>query len=223
MKQKSIFLAEVSDDIYTNWEEVKRCLVQADINILPKHPYYFQSPHEYKKALLQDIKESQLFIQLLGVFPCTKFDISDYSNLQFQCAQETNTQIIQWCNFDFNSLHNHDYKKIFQSKDLIKGSLEEFKSNLLERIHTDASIFINANVRDENIAEDVKILLNNNEIIYNSLLWQDKSKDILRKFERYIKYCDGFIMVLVPVPLFGQEINLEILKNFCPNVPILLN
>jgi len=63
----TVFLAEVTDDLYETREEIKRFLEQENISVLPKHPYqYYPDEASLEAAIANDLVKCNLYVQLFS-------------------------------------------------------------------------------------------------------------------------------------------------------------
>ena len=91
-----VFLAEVTPDLELQRDDVKRHLTHVSIRVLPER-YYIRTPAAYRQAMEQDLKQANLFVQMLGPYsgPATEELPSGYEGLQLELAKVANIPILR--------------------------------------------------------------------------------------------------------------------------------
>jgi TIR domain len=92
----TVFLAEVTDDLRPQWKKVRNELEQRGFRVLSGGSA--RDAASLEAAVTEGLKDSQLFVQLLGQFPGQILDGTDetYAMLQYRLAVEMKKRIVQW-------------------------------------------------------------------------------------------------------------------------------
>jgi hypothetical protein len=159
LSEKTIFLAEVSDDLEERRNEVKRFLEQKGVRILPNKRYSFAN---IQQSLDQDLKQCDLFVQLLS----SSGKIDQYSSIQYECARATNLSILQWGDPASKlNMHDVEYQQLLSQDSVIATNLDTFQELIYKQLtetHVDTTaptVFINAKNEDMPLAHQIKELL----------------------------------------------------------------
>jgi hypothetical protein len=208
-----VHLAEVTEDLEPLRQEVAAYLKQAGINILPNSYYPRDAIRSFQDAVERDLKNSNLFVQLLSAVPGRKpADLPQgFSGLQYQLAQVAQKDILQWRNptLDLNDVTDVEHRTLLSSSTVIAEGLEVFKQRVKERVfapktrlrpstqrHTQKLIFINSESGDREIAERIANCITRKGFGF-VLSRETRVRNELR--ER-LKECDGAIIIYASSP-----------------------
>ncbi len=197
----AIFLAEVSDDLITKRNEVKRYLEQAGFRVVPDI-LDFCEPEAFQQEVDKILRDCKIFVQLLSDLPGRKhLEWSSYIALQYKCALKAHKPILQWRSplLNLDDIPDEEHWNLLDGS--IAVSLEEFKEKVVERAKFEADVkpaqqgafvFINAHSKDYSLAEEVRGVMKK-----NSVGWAlpGKQTDVFKELEQYVLYCDGVIIV----------------------------
>jgi hypothetical protein len=167
-----VHLAEVTEDLEPVRQEIVAYLKQAGISVLPDNYYPRETIKSFQDAVERDLKNCKLFVQLLSAVPGRKpADLPQgFSGLQYQLAQVTQKEILQWRNpvLDLNSVADPEHRKLLSGSTVIAEGLEVFKQRVKQRVfappppvrpstqrHPQKLIFINTESGDRKIAERI--------------------------------------------------------------------
>jgi hypothetical protein len=172
--KKTVLLAQATDDVEEEADQLRRYLSQYEdeITVLPSAGYS-QGGEAFAAAVQQDVKQSQLFVQLLGrragrIPP----DLPQgYTLFQLNAAKAAGIEIMQWRHPDLDPSGISDpvYQKVVTAETVVASGLEAFKSQVLTwarkqrekprkspLIAQSASVFINADRMDMDIAKEIQ-------------------------------------------------------------------
>jgi hypothetical protein len=136
----TIFLAEVTDDLQEQRNQVKRYLEQYNIQIVPDILYFFSGDNaneQLRQAIEADLQKSTLFVQLLSHSKPFRPPGMSTPPLQYKYAQAVaDLPILQWRDpqLDLNSLTDTAQRDFLDSTQVMATSLEEFKQYLIQRL-----------------------------------------------------------------------------------------
>jgi hypothetical protein len=173
-KKKTILLAQTTDDVEDEADQLRRYLNQYgdEIAVLPKGGYS-QGGEAFMSAFQQDLARADLFVQLLGhragrVPP----DLPQgYTGFQLNAAKVAGVEIMQWRHpdLDTSGISDASYQNILTAETVVASGLEAFKSEVLVRARkrrreprknpsptSSPTVFINADDKDMTIAREIE-------------------------------------------------------------------
>jgi hypothetical protein len=205
----TIFLAEVTDDLETRREEVRRYLSQAGLNILPQTYYPRDDPAAFAQAMTADLARCKVFIQLLSAFAGRKPPTlsKGYPGLQHELAQGANVPILQWRSRDLEvgSVDDPDQRTLLECETVRACGIEEFKQAIVEEARRPPSaapkrpknvlVFVNNDSPDRQLAQDVAKLLLEEGVGYSMRLETGSPDEIRTDLEENLLTCDGLLLI----------------------------
>jgi len=92
-----VFLAEVTDDLDDEREEVRRYLLQAGLAVVPEG-VYLRDPAAFRAAAAGDLARAMLFVQLLSGLAGKRLPGASQTivGLQHECAVGRGVPVLQW-------------------------------------------------------------------------------------------------------------------------------
>lgn len=207
-----IFLAEVSDDLVLQREELKRNLELQGITTLPTAPYFF--PHD-EVALLHaidtDLQASDIFVQLLSQsLPQRPVGMST-PQLQYDRAVLLNKAILQWRNrdLDIDTITDNTHHTLLTQSTVIATGMVEFQDYLVktldkltkvstENMRSGELVFINAEPHDMSLAQEVADILMTQGLGYSlpMTISEQTLPDVIREdLEKNLQLCDAVIVL----------------------------
>ncbi len=206
----TVYLAEVTQDLLMEWDELKRYFDQAGYRVLPGKPLYSPDPEAYKTAVCKELEQCRIFIQLLSRLP-NRFHSEQpcYSRLQYECAKESGKPVFQWRNPDFNpdEIKDPDHQKLLRASTVMAVNIEDFKRDALQNASKkkpdimavqNAFVYLNANNRDAELAKDISAFMDKNGLGYAMPPWDNEDEDSendFRDFQEHLELSDGVIVV----------------------------
>ncbi len=212
----TIFLAEATDDLDPHREEVKRYLDQQGIQVLPDKCYP-ANPQEYKDVLVEDLKNSKLFVQLLSNVAGKRPQGVEkgYNYLQYDQARDNDLPVLQWFTPDqkIETVADSIQRELVELETVRQINLQSFKKDVVRKMNeiikpvektpqpfnldiSGPNIFVNTSTHDIGLANDVKkIIKNNNMICTLPLLKEENADKIRRDLEDNLLFCDVIILI----------------------------
>lgn len=201
----TVFLANVNEDLEQYRQEVKGYLEQQGIRILPTKEYALAT---LQQSLDQDLKECQLFVQLLthksGGF-------INYPLFQYQRAQAAALPILQWRDpkLDLATVIDSEQGTLLEASTVMAVHLFEFQTYLIKYLTPvpvetlkpttgDMLVFINAAPEDMTLAHRIKDILDAHGIGYSlplEISMATKAMEIRNYLEQNLLYCDSIIVI----------------------------
>jgi hypothetical protein len=165
---RQVLLADVTDDLVDQREEVKRYLQQQGIGVIDR--YYSSEPDEFRGQLRADLQQSQLFVQLLSAVTGRRPPGAEngYPELQFEVASQQGAEILQWHapGLIVDDLADGPQKRLLLQPSVISEPFEQFKSRVAEaairkpeppkEVHNESLLFLNYSHDDEEFADKVR-------------------------------------------------------------------
>jgi hypothetical protein len=243
----TIFLAEVTDDLNSFRNQVKRYLEQQGLQVLPSTPYYFHTEADLRQALTVDLQKSSLFVQLLSDSMPQRPAWMTTPMLQWELAKQIQElTILQW----------HDSKLELGTvsdatcRALLAGSitgmtLGEFQQYVIQQLEQckrakeeerkrverqqakplGKSVFVNTYIDDQELAEQIGELFSKHKILCfypippesNSVTPQQLQEDL----EETLRECDAMLIIYGNSPLSWVRSQLrQFFKIATPRQPI---
>jgi hypothetical protein len=202
--KQTVFLALVSYDLEERRDDIKRYFEQQNVQVLPTKHY---SPYDNdpKQQLKQDLKQCNLFVQLLS----EKTGLG-LPQLQYDFAQDINVPIFQWCASVNLKQVSDIHQTLLSQSTLIVSSLVEFQEHIIsllkskQETKTESAtnnhlVFINRAAEDIAVANEIKAFLKTHHISCclssNTSNTSAKPKKIRQDLEKHLLQCHSVILV----------------------------
>ena len=204
-----VLLAEVTDDLDTIRNGVKRYLQQAKIRVLPETQYSLGASL-FQQSLEQDLDKCKVFIQLLSDTPGKKPpDLPQgYPRLQYDVARNRDTRILQWRSreLDVNSVQDDQHRAMLEFDTVLAVGIEEFKSEVVRRAfekpateapeRLNAFVFIDTEKNDFSLGETVcRVLDKYADVDYALSLSRGKPGKMRQDLREKLALCDALIII----------------------------
>ncbi len=165
----AVFLAEATPDFEDLRENIRRQLQQADIRVLPE-THYDRTPQAFRAAMEADLDQSLLFVQLLGLYVTPRVSglRTGYEGLQLDVSEAKGTPILRWHSPELDVASARDHE-LFARADIMVMDFEAFKREIINTVRkweveqtlpaiegNDAHVLVNANSRDEQVAQMIQ-------------------------------------------------------------------
>jgi len=172
----TVFLAEVTDDLFLEREEVKRYLESQGVQVLPKKVYFFPTQAELEQAIDADLKQSVLFVQLLSALHPQRPAGMSTPLVQYHHAKNSDLElpILQWKSRDLDTktIANTEQRALLMGSTVMAIGLVELQQTIIQALKKLAEkqhspqqtsncdlVFINATSQDMNLAYQVEGML----------------------------------------------------------------
>jgi hypothetical protein len=137
LSKPTVFVAEVTDDLDSQREDLKAYLKQADLQVLSTSLYGYRSAEAFQQALATDLGQCKLFVQLLSSVPGKRPPDSpkSYAALQLESAKAGSSEILQWRSpdLDLSRVMDEQHLTLLQGATVLAIGIEEFKAKIVER------------------------------------------------------------------------------------------
>lgn len=168
-----LVLAEVTDDLVHQREDVKSYLEQLGFVVLPKRRYSRDDLALHRTQLREDLEQARLFVQLLGPLAGDRSDEPrGMAWLRWSVADTTlgDEGIVQWRDpqLDVDSVADADAQALLSLPTVRSCGLTEFKRSVAETLQrprratsppNPKCVFVNAEVSDRGFADQISAWL----------------------------------------------------------------
>jgi hypothetical protein len=214
---RTVLLAQVTDDLEGDREQVRRYLEQFNITVLPAGPLP-QGGADFTRAFEEDLARADLFVQLLGPFNSRRApDLPQgYARYQFEAAKRHATQrekfdCLLWRRPDLDPASlTHEDATLLGEPDTQATGLEAFKAEIVRWIEElnapvrqglnkspdrDIHVFVNANREDIKLAKAVQKEFERNNCTAMLPLYDSQPNVIMDDLEDKIIWCDALALI----------------------------
>lgn len=192
----TIFLGEVTPELATQRDELKRFLEQQDVRILPDRAYV-----NVQQSLDEDLSKCNLFVQLLND---NSNNIEHYQQFQYKCAKAAKLRDCRWYAQDLRNITDSIQRHSLEVQMTIR--FDEFKKDLLSAILAkpeetpkrnveNTLVFVNAASADMEVARHIEDFLGKEQINCRlPLSPSSEPADIRKNLEDNLLNCDAVIV-----------------------------
>lgn len=208
----AVLLAQVTEDIDDQRDQVRRHLEQFGIPVLPAS-LYPQGGADFQKAFEADLGQAALFVQLLGPVPGRKPpDLSQgYAQFQFDAARARGIPMMTWRRPDLDlSSIAAPHAALVGAPTVQAMSLQAFKSEIVRKIQTPppppppskageaksaSTVFINAVREDGDLAAKLQEEFAGEGCMAMLPMWEGPPEAISTDLNENIIDCDALVLV----------------------------
>jgi len=220
----TVFLAEVTDDLQEQRNNIKRYLEQQDIQVLPESLYFYSGANaaeQLEQAIQADLHKSTVFIQVLSAATPQRPPGMSTPQLQHGGTKMiADLPVLQWrsAQLDLTQVADPALKTFLDATTVSTSSLEEFKLDIMRKLESIEArkqreaekrraaenhpsnmsfIFINTTMDDQALGEEIGEWLLKEHGLGSGLpiFRKDVSPAEKRQdFEENLLDCDGLIM-----------------------------
>jgi hypothetical protein len=215
---RTILLAQVTDDLNEDCDQVRRFVEQYGITTLPNGTYP-QGGRDFAHAFESDLAKANFFVQLLGrtAARCPPPNLpKGYSRHQYEAAKrrvanDPEFTMLLWRRPDLDpaALANK-HQILLTAPETMTMGLESFKAEIVRRVElanapkkhelprgaeTDLHVFINAVEQDQNIADSVQKDFIRNGCTALLPIYGCEASELRNDLEEKIIWCDALALV----------------------------
>lgn len=216
-----VLLAQATDELEFEREQLKSYLQQMNVSVLPEGDYP-QGGESFRKAFETDLAEADIFVQLLGKAGGRKPpDLPEgYIQTQFSLASEAGKSMLLWRHpeLDVDNIPDPVHRHLLTSDSVVASGLESFKSDVisaLAAINTPARavpsslIYIGAERADLPVAREVSEALQARNYPVVLPTFDGSSEEIRQDLEDSLVESDSVIFVHGSAPVTWIRGNLR--------------
>jgi hypothetical protein len=215
----SVFLAQVTEDLDRQRDQVRDYLQQTGIRVIPDR-LYPQDGEDFNEALTHDLANCALFAQLLGPLAGRKLAGLDtsYVALQHQAAIAGDKPILQWRkrDLDLDLVTDPSHQRLLDGETVMAVDLTEFEQAIVQHLKQErkkrevrrlaaqsgpdseaggAFVFLGNTHTDREQADRIGEVLSQHGYAFASTLTKGEPDDIKDDLEANLRECDGLIIV----------------------------
>ena len=222
LSSKTVLLAQVTNDLYDERDQVFAYLKQFGINVLPQGDY-LQGGAEFAKAVKADLETADYFVQLLGPYrsnrpPDLKDDApgaetKSYAQFQYDAAKQRGLPILQWRRPDLDlATVTHWDKPLLEGPTVLAMGLQEFMKEIKKAIERGIAaavqaaerkaaprtdfLFIDADSSDKELADQLlKAFENKQDWMAAGPLFEGSAEEITKDLDANLIDCGALMLV----------------------------
>jgi hypothetical protein len=210
---KTVLLAQTTDDLYDECERVRAHLEQFGVKVLPERDFP-QGGGDFAAAFETELARVGVFIQLLGSFASRKPpDLTrTYAQYQYEAAKARGLKLLQWRRPDLDlATVTHRDKPLLEGPDVLAVGLEEFKAEILRRCTEppksepqhlgDCHFFISADRSDKDLADQLlKLFEGRKSWTAARPLFEGSAKEVVDDLEANLVNCEALLLLYGNAP-----------------------
>jgi hypothetical protein len=215
---KTVLLAQVTNDLYDERDQVLAYLKQYGVKVLPEGEY-LQGGAEFASAVKADLERADLFVQLLGPYRANRpADLKDdggepksYAQFQYAAAKQRGLTVLQWRRPDLDIAPiTHWDKPLLEGPEVLAMGLQEFIKEIkktIERASAAAAaerktapksdfLFINADSSDKELADQLlQAFEHKQDWMAAGPLFEGSADDITKDVDANLVDCGALMLV----------------------------
>ena len=207
---QAVYLAEVTDDLDTQREEVKGFLLQAGLRVFPQSWYPRDDLAAYQAAVDAELDQCKFFAQLLSGVSGKRPPgwPQGYPGVQYERARRVGKPILQWRSHELKlaDVVDPQHRALLEGDTVWATGIEEFKRAAVaegERMPAAAPpmfaaedlIFVNTDWRDFKLAEEIGRRLQAHGVLSALPLQKGEPAEIRKDLEANLGDCDGLMLI----------------------------
>jgi hypothetical protein len=224
LDSETILLAQVTNDLYDERDQVLAFLTQYGAKVLPEGDYKQGGP-EFAEAYRSDLARAGMVVQLLGPYRSNRppdLRASDggepksYAQFQYDAAKASGKPVLQWRRPDINpAAVAHWDKRLLEGPDVLAMGLQEFMKEIKKTIErknaaaekekavssaADSSkthmLFINADSTDKELADQLlKAFEDRQDWMAVGPMFEGTAEEITKDLEANLVECETLLLV----------------------------
>ncbi|MEM7075763.1 MAG: toll/interleukin-1 receptor domain-containing protein [Pseudomonadota bacterium] len=217
----TVLLAQVTDELEWECEQVRTFLQQMQTRVLPEVDYP-QGGEAFRDAFANDLAEADLVVQLVGrAVGRRPPDLPEgYSRCQFDMACASDKQMLMWCHpeTDAASVPSEPQRDMLNSPSLVACGLESFKSEILTALDRmraprreipKSVVYVGADRSDLDVAQALADGLKDANFPVGLPTFEGSSEEIRQELEEHICESDSLVFVHGAAPSKWVRTNLR--------------
>jgi len=208
----TIFLAEVTDDLNAQYEELKSFLESKRLQVLPAEQYNCGTQEELEQTIDRELKKSTFFVQLLSKsYPRRPAGMST-PKMQYDRAKALQVPILQWLelDLDISTVQKQEHRTLLEGDTVCRMNWVDFskyhviehlkkrdeKEKLRSQQNKETFVTIHAAKPDIKLADNVgKVLRQQRKFAFRLPLKRSSSKERRKELLNNLQVCDVVIVL----------------------------
>ncbi|MCB1895069.1 MAG: toll/interleukin-1 receptor domain-containing protein [Zoogloeaceae bacterium] len=208
----TVLLAQATDELEFEREQVKSYLQQMNVSVLPEGDYP-QGGASFKQAFAADLARADLFVQLLGKAAGRKPpDLPDgYIQTQFALASAAGRSMMLWRHpeLDVDQIGDPAQRRLLTSESVIASGLEAFKTEIVRSIKMlraskapapSSLVYLGAERSDIEVARQLSEALKAHRFPVVLPTFEGSSEEIRQDLEENLMESDTLVFVYGSAP-----------------------
>jgi hypothetical protein len=228
----TIFLAEATEDLESERNDVVRYLHQHQFNVVPDDPYPIDIT-ACQAAIDDHLGQSIVYAQLLGDLKGKKLvgngQTKRLAKMQMERADAAKMKIVQWrTDLELDKVKDEDHKSLLTGVHVMTGELENFKREIVRlatpqeeppSIRPDGGssdipfIYVNNGVEDRDTAEKLAGLLGGMGCMVEFQVGNGDPAKFRKQQQEYLLECDGVVYLYGRIPVTWVREQLRSLRK----------
>jgi hypothetical protein len=208
--QSTIYLAQVTDDLDAERNNVRRFLEQAGLHVVPR-AWYSLEPAAFRRSATADIAAADIYVQLLsGVAGKRPPDmIEGYAHCQLQLALAAGKPVLQWrsSSLEPSSVEDRDHRTLLEAPTVRAEPIEEFKATICREADrlklpaadaaeaSEAFVFVDMDSSDRVLAEQLCDILDRHGAGYLLPADTEDPGAYRQDLEKNLSQCNALIVI----------------------------
>jgi hypothetical protein len=213
---RTVVLAETTDDLEEEREQVRRYLEQYGITVLPARTYP-QGGSDFVSAVHEDLARANHFVQILGRTRGRRppdlpdgYILAQHDAARAEVARRPGFTVLGWRRPDLavDRATHPDARAIF-AQETLAMTLTAFQAEIVRRVELarhdvpssppraseDRIVFINADTTDVAQAKSLQEIIREEGFDYVLSLWDGPREEVFNDLKANIKECDILLLV----------------------------
>lgn len=210
----TVFLAEVTDDLFDQRQRVKSYLEQQQIRVLPEG-YYPNDPQQFREQQQAALADCRMFVQLLSDISGRKIPGADngFPCLQHEVAAAADVPIMQWYDpeLDLGEIDDPEHLALLNHQTVLAMPIEEFKARIIDELTAktatesavevgDAFVFVNHAPQDQELATQVRGVVDELGLGYALPLSEGSPAEVRKDLEQNVLASDAVVFLYGSAP-----------------------
>lgn len=215
---KTVLLAQVTNDLYDERDQILAYLKQYGVKVLPEGDY-MQGGGEFAKAVKADLERADYFVQLLGPYRSNRppdlkegpasAESKSYAQFQYDAAKQRGLPILQWRRPDLDLASiNHWDKPLLEGPTVVAMGLQEFMKEIKKTIERSIAaaehkavpktdfLFIDADSSDQDLTDRLlKAFEHRQDWMAAGPLLEGTAEEITKDLDANLVECGALMLV----------------------------
>lgn len=203
----TVLIARATEDLEDREDELRSYLMQLGITVLPQTRYPQTSAEAFETAMLEDLRKSKFYVQLLSASRGRELDYlpgKRHPCFQHDIAKKAGKPMFLWRDrsLDLDSVKDPDHHSLLESARAC--GIEEFKRTVADearkqppppRPAANVMVFVNADRRDRDLAKQIGAELKKKGVDCFYPLECGTPEEVRKDWEDTLRDCDGVLLI----------------------------
>jgi TIR domain len=241
-----VWIAEPTDDLVNEWEELAGAVRQEGWRVLPASPYPTGDLDVYTKAVREHLNSAQLFVQLLGpnagkrpAWSPLPYPMIQANEVRDVLKERYQVRWLRWRTTAAPPAEDKSpYADLLRDGDVQQSRFGDFKSEVIRKLtlpegpllssrppasaNDEVKLYVHNDAVDRTLADEVIYSLENLDVLTVRLPGVEPGKTISDQYREILKDCHGVVLVYGLTPMNWAWTNCGLLRKIyeSPGGPI---